>query len=274
MASRKTLLCWLALLPLIAANLFPFLVMLSTALKPASEVLSGAPSWVPSRLAWHNFAAMWRNSGFAGAILNSVYVSAVSAAIAVLVSLPAAYAVARYRFRAKGLYRDFLLITQMVPPVVLVLGLFRLAAWLGLLNSLTALLLIYASFQIAFAIWMLQSYFASIPLDLEEAAWLEGASRLRSACTIFLPMALPAIAVTTIFAFINAWNEFIVALTMLRDQSNYTLPIQIFALVAGRYQVEWEQVMAAALVATVPVAVLFAWLQRYLVVGLAGGAVK
>ena len=274
MASRKTLLCWLALLPLIALNLFPFLVMLSTALKPAAEVLSAAPSWLPSRLAWQNFPAMWRSSNFAGAILNSIYVSIVSAAIAVLVSIPAAYAMARYRFRAKGLYRDFLLITQMVPPVVLVLGLFRLAAWLGLLNSLTALLLIYASFQIAFAIWMLQSYFASIPLDLEEAAWLEGASRLRSVCTIFLPMSLPAIAVTTIFAFINAWNEFIVALTMLRDQSNYTLPIQIFSLVAGRYQVEWEQVMAAALVATVPVALLFAWLQRYLVVGLSVGAVK
>lgn len=274
MATRKALLCWLALLPLIALNLFPFLVMLSTALKPASEVLSAAPAWLPSRYAWSNFAAMWRNSGFASAFLNSVYVSAVSAFFAVLVSVPAAYAVARYRFRAKGLYRDFLLVTQMLPPVVLVLGLFRLAAWLGLLNSLTALLLIYGAFQIAFAIWMLQSYFASIPVDLEEAAWLEGASRLRSACTIFLPMSLPAIAVTTIFAFINAWNEFIVALTMLRDQSNYTLPIQIFALVAGRYQVEWEQVMAAALVATVPVALLFAWLQRYLVVGLAAGAVK
>jgi multiple sugar transport system permease protein len=272
--TRRTVLCWLALSPLIVLNLFPFAVMFATAVKPSDEVLSAATSWLPSRFAWHNFIAMWQASNFGGALLNSVYVSAVSAAAAILVSIPAAYAMSRYRFRGRGVYRDFLLITQMLPPVVLVLGLFRLAAWLHLLDSLTALLLIYAAFQIAFAVWMLRSYFNSIPVDLEEAAWLEGASRLRTIWSIFLPMSAPAIAVTAIFAFINAWNEFIVALTMLRSQGNYTLPIQIFSLVAGRYQVAWEQVMAATFVATVPVAILFAWLQRFLVGGLSLGAVK
>ncbi|HTW29247.1 MAG TPA: carbohydrate ABC transporter permease [Acetobacteraceae bacterium] len=271
---RRSLLCWLVLAPLIVVNLFPFAVMLATAVKPASEVVSAAPSWLPSRFAWGNFIAMWHAANFGTALMNSVYVSVASAAVAILISIPAAYATSRYRFRLKGIYRDFLLITQMLSPIVLVLGLFRLAAWLGLLNSLNALVIIYAAFQIAFAVWMMQSYFSSIPIDLEEAAWLEGASRVRAVWSIFLPMSVPAIAVTAIFTFINAWNEFAVALTLLRSENQYTLPIQIFSLVAGRYTVQWEQVMAATFLATVPVAIVFGWLQRYLVRGLALGAVK
>ncbi len=133
---------------------------------------------------------------------------------------------------------------------------------------------VYAAFSVAFTVWMLQSYFATIPADLEEAAWIEGASPWQALVTVFLPLAIPAMTVTAIFAFINAWNEFVIALTMLRSQDSYTLPIQIFSLVAGRYTIEWELVMAATLVATVPVAILFAWLQRYLIRGLALGAVK
>jgi multiple sugar transport system permease protein len=145
---------------------------------------------------------------------------------------------------------------------------------LGLLDTINSVVIVYAAFNIAFSVWMLQSYFATIPRDLEEAAWMEGASRLQTLRRIFLPLALPAIAVTAIFTFINAWNEFVIALTMLRQQENYTLPIQVFSLVAGRYTIEWHHVMAAAFAATLPVVVVFAWLQRYLVRGLALGAVK
>ena len=162
----------------------------------------------------------------------------------------------------------------MLSPIVLVLGLFRLAALLGLVDNLNSVVFIYAAFNIAFSVWMLQSYFATIPRDLEEAAWMEGASRWQTLIRVFLPLAVPAMTVTAIFTFINAWNEFVIALTMLRRQESYTLPIQIFSLVAGRYTVEWNYLMAAALVATLPVAVVFAWLQRYLVRGLALGAVK
>jgi multiple sugar transport system permease protein len=121
---------------------------------------------------------------------------------------------------------------------------------------------------------MLQSYFSTIPKDLEEAAWIEGASPFRTLTKVFLPLAVPAMVVTAIFTFINAWNEFIIALTMLRKQEGYTLPIQIFNQVGGRYTVEWNYVMAAAFVATIPVAIMFVWLQRYLMRGLALGAVK
>jgi multiple sugar transport system permease protein len=157
---------------------------------------------------------------------------------------------------------------------VLVIGLFRLVVAFGMIDSLSAVVFVYVAFNIAFSVWMLQSYFTTIPRDLEEAAWIEGASPFQTLTKVFLPLAVPAMVVTAIFTFINAWNEFVIALTMLRQQASYTLPIQIFSLVAGRYTVEWHYVMAAAFVATLPVAVIFAWLQRYLMRGLALGAVK
>lgn len=268
----RSVIAWLLLSPLIVVTLFPFAVMFLTAIKPRAEVLS--PTWWPSEFRWSNFADMWVATGFGRALLNSLYVSVLATVGAIVVAIPAAYAMSRFRFAGYGAMRQFLLISQMISSIVLVLGLFRLIAAWGLIESTTAVGVVYMAFNVAFNVWMLQSYFDTIPRDLEEAAWMEGAGRWLTLRKVFLPLCLPAIAVTAIFTFINAWNEFIIALTILRSQENYTLPIQVFALVAGRYTIEWHHVMAAALLATLPVAVLFAWLQRYLVRGLALGAVK
>lgn len=270
--AKRTVLAWALLSPLIVVTLFPFAVMFLTAVKPRTEVLS--PTWWPSEFRWSNFAEMWVATNFGQALLNSLYVSIIGTVGAIIVSIPAAYAMSRFRFGGHGLFRQFLLVSQMISPIVLVLGLFRLMAAWGLVESTTAIGFVYMAFNIAFTVWMLQSYFDTIPRDLEEAAWMEGASRWSTLVRIFLPLGVPAIAVTAIFTFINAWNEFVVALTLLRSQENYTLPIQVFSLVAGRYTVEWHHVMGATLLATLPVAILFMWLQRYLVRGLALGAVK
>jgi multiple sugar transport system permease protein len=190
------------------------------------------------------------------------------------VSVPFAYAMSRQGFRGKSALRQFLLVSQMLSPILLVIGLFRLAVALGAVDTLWTVTFIYAAFNIAFTVWMLQASFATIPRELEEAAWLEGASGARALWSVFLPLALPGIGVAAIFSFVNAWNEFVIGLTMLRQQESYTLPIQVFSLVAGRYTVEWHHVMAATLAATLPVAILFAWLQGTLVRGLGAGAVK
>jgi multiple sugar transport system permease protein len=276
MTSRplRSLVYWLLLSPLVLVILFPFAVMVSTAVKPRAEILRTPPSWFPSELRLQNFIDMWHAVGFGPALLNSALVSAAATALCVLVAIPAAYAGARMRFRGEGAFRQFLLITQMLSPIVLVLGIFRLMAGMGLVDQLWALVLAYAAFNLAFAIWMLQSYFRTIPVELEEAAWLDGATALQSLRLIFLPMAAPALGVTAIFVFIYCWNEFVLALTLLRSTDKYTLTIQIFSLVGGRYSVEWDHVMAATLLASVPVAVIFAALQRYLVRGLALGSVK
>src|SRR3989338_7828787 len=263
--AKRSILYWIILAPLVVVILFPFAVMFVTAVRPRDELFVYPPTWGFSEFRWENFAEMWVKTNFGGALLNSLYVSITATSAALILSIPAAYAMSRYRFAGKGLYKNFLLMTQMMSPIVLTLG---------LVNDLNSLVIPYAAFNMAFTIWMLQSYFNSIPRDLEEAASMDGASHLTSLIRIFLPLAVPAIVVTAIFTFINSWNEFVLALTMMRSSEDFTLPVQIYSQVAGRYQVEWHHVMAGTVLATVPVAILFSWLQRYLIRGMALGAVK
>ena len=270
----RSILCWVVLSPLVVVILFPFAVMFVSAVRPRDELFTYPPTWTFSAFRWSNFVEMWDKVNFGGALLNSLYVSVASTLLALALGIPAAYALSRFRFRARGLYRQFLLVTQMMSPIVLVLGLFRLMVTFGLVNNLNSLVLTYAAFNLAFTIWMLQSYFDTVPVELEEAASIDGATPFVSLFRIFLPLAVPAMVVTTTFTFINSWNEFVLALTMMRASENYTLPVMVYAQVAGRYQIEWHHVMAATLLATVPVAVLFSWLQRYLIRGMALGAVK
>ena len=277
--ARRGVVSWLALSPLLLLTLFPFAVMLTTALKPTAEVLAFPPRWLPTRLAFENLSDMWVAAGFGVALLNSVLISVVATALCLLVATPAAYAMARLPLPARGAYRQFLLITQMLSPILLVLGLFRMAAnvpWgdATLVDTRVGVIVVYAAFNIAFAVWMLSSYFRTIPPDLEEAAWIDGCGRFGGVVRVFLPVAAPALAVTGIVTFVACWNEFTVALTLLRDPSRLTLTLRVVNLVAGRYTVEWNQVMAAALLATLPVAVVFAALQRFLIGGLTLGAVK
>ncbi len=271
---KRSILYWVLLLPLIVVILFPFAVMLTTALKPFDEIFKFPPRWLPSHLEWRNFADMWSATKFGGTLLNSLLVSALTTLLALLVSAPAAYALARFNFSGRDGYQQFLLLTQMFSPIVLVIGLFRLIVKLGMVDSLFALVLIYAVFNIAFSIWMLRSYFQTLAPELEEAAWIDGANRVQSLVYIFLPLALPAITVVALFAFIFSWNEFVLALTLLRSAEKHTLTLAVFSLVGGRYTVEWNQVMAAALCATLPAAAVFIYLQRYLIRGLGLGGFR
>ena len=271
---KKSFLYWLCLSPFVITTLFPFAVMLSTAIKPRAEVLRFPPVWLPKHIRLQNFADMWHAVGFGQAMVNSALVSCTTTALCLLIAIPAAYATGRMQFRGKHMFRQFLLVTQMLSPVVLVLGIFRLMATMGLVDQLWALVLAYTAFNLAFAIWMLQAYFGAIPIELEEAARLDGASTFQRLHLILLPLALPALGVTAIFVFLYCWNEFVLALTLLRSTQKFTLTLQIFSLVGGRYSVEWDHVMAATLLASAPVAVIFASLQRYLVRGLALGATK
>jgi multiple sugar transport system permease protein len=272
--AKRTIVSWLFLSPLVIVILFPFAVMISTAIKPRAEILTFPPVWLPKHIRLQNFVDMWQAVGFGQALMNSAFVSSAATVLCLLVGIPAAYATARTRFRGKRLFRQFLLITQMLSPVVLVLGIFRLMAALGLVDQLWALVLAYAAFNLAFAIWMLQAYFSTIPKELEEAARLDGASTLQRLRLVLLPLAAPALGVTAIFVFLYCWNEFVLALTLLRSTPKFTLTLQIFSLVGGRYSIEWDHVMAATLLASAPVAIVFACLQRHLVRGLALGAVK
>ena len=269
----RTIICWLVLLPVMLTDLFPFVVTILTALKPRNELTQIPPNFLPSEFQWGNFIEVWQNTNIASSLINSLFISTVATIIALVVAAPCAYAMTRFDFKGKTAYRFFLLVTQMLSPIVLVLGLFRLMVYMGVVDSLGFLSVIYAAFNIAFCVWMLQSYFETIPKDLEESAWIDGASRFRSLLTIFLPLALPAVVIVAMFTFVNSWNEFIIAFSTLRDSSSYTIQLGIFEM-TGYYSVRWDYIMVSVIIATIPVAILFAWLQKHLVGGLTSGSVK
>ena len=270
---KQTLISWIILLPVVFVILFPFAVTLFTAIKPRNELTAIPPHFLPSQFHWENFLSVWSQTNISHAILNSLYISTLSTLIAIIVGAPTAYAMTRFDFKGKEAYRFFLLVTQMLSPIVLVLGLFRLMVAAGVVDSLSFLAVIYAAFNVAFCVWMLQSYFATIPKDLEESAWIEGAGRVRSLLTIFLPLAVPAITIVAMFTFVNAWNEFIIAFSTLRDSSSYTIQLGIIEM-TGYYSIRWDYIMVSVILASLPVAILFSWLQKHLIGGLTTGAVK
>jgi multiple sugar transport system permease protein len=272
--AQRTVACWLLLSPLLVLILLPYTVMLSTALKSAAEVFTFPPRWLPEEIDFSNFTVIWGKIDFAHALLNSLYVSIGATVVTLVTAIPAAYAMARYTLPGKGPLRLFLLLTQMTSPVVLIIGIFRMMSALRLINDHLSLILAYSGFSVAFAVWMLQSYFETIPREIEEAAYIDGASWWVSLRRIFLPLALPAIGVAAIFTFIAAWTDFILAFTLLRTPEKLTATMKLFYLVSGTYHVDWNEVMAATLVTTVPVAIVFLLLQKHIVGGLALGAVK
>ena len=270
----RTAICWLLLSPIIVIILFPFAAMLSTALKREDEVFTFQTTWLPEELYLGNFAELLFEQGFGRAIGNSLYISVGATVLSLALALPAAYALSRLTMPGKRVYSTYLLITQMISPIVLILGLFRMFAAWGMINDLNAVVIAHSAFFMAFAVWMLKSYFDTIPKEIEEAAWLDGASRFRAFWAVFLPLCVPGIAVTSIFTFVNSWNEYAMSLTMLRDTSQQTAPVQIAFLTGTLYEIDWNLIMAATLITTVPVAIIFSFIQGYLVRGLSIGGVK
>jgi multiple sugar transport system permease protein len=270
----RSALIWAMLSPIMVLALFPYLVMVSTALKPANEVFAYPPRWFPTHLDFSNFSLMWRDAGFGTALFNSLYVSVGATIVTLLVAIPAAYGMARYSLPGKRWLYLFLLMSQMISPVVLILGIFRMMALLGLVDDLEALIFANAGFGTTFAVWMLLSYFKTIPPEIEEAARMDGANWFSMIRRVFLPMAMPAVGVTAVFIFITSWTDFVLAFTLLRSDDNLTATMKLFYLVSGTYHVAWNEVMAATLVAVTPVTIVFILLQKRIVTGLSAGAVK
>jgi multiple sugar transport system permease protein len=271
---KRSLICWGLLSPIIVVILFPYATMFSTALTAKDEIFVFTKTWFPIKPTLSNFAQVWTERGFGRALANSLYISIGATLLSAIIAVPAAYAMSRMHFKGRGAYRIYLLVTQMISPIVLIIGLFRMFAYFGLINSMNALIAAQSAFFMAFAIWMTASYFDTVPKELEEAAWMDGAGKFRAFLKVFLPLCLPGIAVTALFTFINSWNEYALALTLLRDNENHTVPVAIAFLTGTLYEIEWNLIMAATFMATIPVAIIFASIQRYLIRGLSLGGVK
>jgi len=260
-------------------TLFPIFWMVSTAFKPSQEIYSLTPSLLPARPTFGNFTQVisGQASGIGTVWLffrNSLAVTLAAVLISSFLSLLASVAVARFRFRFRASFLIMLLIVQMIPGQALIIGLFREFDQLNLLQSLLGLIIVYAAQALPVSIWMLRNFVATVPRELDEAAAIDGAGPVTIFWRILLPLVAPGLVATSIFAFITAYNEFIVALTFLgQDHSAYTLPIYV-TYFFGRGGAEWGPIMAASTMYTIPVVIFFLIIRRRLVGGLVAGAVK
>lgn len=255
--------------------LAPYLQMLLTALKPTPELMKSPPSYLPSQWEWSNFADVWslKDPPVSDALWFSLYVAGMSTLLALAVGLPAAYYTARHRFRGRGAFLLLVLVTQMFAPTALLVGIYREMVSLDLTDTAEGLILVNAAFNLPFCIWILNAYFASIPRELEEAAYMDGAGRLGAMVRVTLPLALPGVVTALVYTFIGAWNEYVVALTITSSGDRTTLTKAIPGFVTA-YQEQWQYLFATSLIAIVPVVVLFVFVERYLISGLTAGGIK
>ena len=260
------------------AVLYPVLWVLKMALTP-SQAFSMDPMPFPTEVSLQNFSEVIGTKAADGSwlfgrqLLNSLFVSAVTSALGITLACTAGYAMSRWAFPGRDVGMSMFLVTQMFPGVVMAIPLYILLDEAGLLNSMLGLALVYSTTAVPFSTWNLKGYFDTIPVELEEAALMDGASRWMTFTRIILPLARPALVVTALFSFMTAWNEFILAATFMSDERAFTLPVVLQSYV-GDFGTEWGRFAAGSILVSLPVMLLFFALQRFLVEGLTAGSVK
>lgn len=253
--------------------LYPYFVMFTTAAKSNAEMYSANPTLLPQEWQWSNFVNIWSEAPILQFFINSIIVAGGATFLAILCGIPAAYALCRMRFKGKGIFMGAVIMSQMFSPVVLLVGIYRLMVDASLNNSLLGLILLNAAFNQAFAVWLLRGTFMSISPEMEQAAKIDGCGTIQALVRVLLPVAGPGIVTTLIFVFINSWNEYTLALTLIKDEmlKPITTGINVFY---GFNFIQWQSLFATSLFATIPVIVLFLCIEKNLVAGLTSGGVK
>lgn len=264
---------WLLLLLSLFLVVFPFYWMLNTSLKPSSEIFLSPPTFFSSNWSLDAYIAVLTERPFARYFFNSLVVTLGTTVLSVTLAAFAAYGFTRFFPRGATPFVVFLLFTKMLPETLLIIPYFQLMSSVGLLNSYLALILAYSSFALPFSVWMLIGFFRSIPRDIDEAATIDGASYLQTFFLVILPLARPGLVAVALFTFLLAWNSYLWALVLTTDASMHVLSVGVANMV-GEYRVEWNALMAAAVIAAVPVMVLFSFLEKHLVNAITSGAVK
>jgi multiple sugar transport system permease protein len=261
---------WLFMLFLV----FPLLWMLSTSFKVTPEIYSGGVSLIPETASLVHYRTVFNEQNILASMMNSAYVGIFSTLIAVLIALPGAYALARYSTRLNNVILGWILGSQIFPAILLLIPLYILLRMFFLTDSLVGLTLVYVVWDLPFVLWMLHGYVKTVPVEIEEAAAIDGASRTQIVFRIIAPLLLPAIGASVLFAFVSAWNEFFFALVLLKSPDLMTLQVELARFVGMEGQARTGPLAAASVLATVPSVVLFGILQRWFSSGLIAGAVK
>ena len=266
------LLLYIVVIDICVLILYPYFVMVCTALKERGEIFSGENIF-PKVAIWQNFIDIWSRAKMGRYMLNSLIVAGGSTLIAMVCGIPAAYALSRMRFKGQTAFLGLIIVSQMFAPVVLLIGIYKVLSVFHMTNSLFGLIFINAAFNQAFTVWLLRGTFMTISAEMEQAATIDGCNRLQAMFRVLLPVAAPGIVTTLIFIFINAWNEYTVALCIISDEvlKPLTVGINIFN---GYNIIEWQYLFAASLFAILPVVILFMCIEKHLVSGLTSGGVK
>ncbi|MBZ6140050.1 carbohydrate ABC transporter permease [Streptomyces olivaceus] len=265
---------YMALLAYLVFLAFPFLWLISTAFKPPRELGSLHPTWIPEHPTLDNFRQAFDEQPLLHAALNSLLAAVGAAVIAVLIATPTAYVMARYRGRFAKAATGWVVVSQAFPFVLLIIPLFLVLKNLRLINSVPGLVMVYVVWSLPFALWMLAGYVRAVPAELEEAAAVDGAGRLRILVSVTAPLLAPGIVATALFAFVTAWNEFFFALVLLKTPEKQTLPVILTHFIGAEGVADLGPLAAAAFLATLPSLLVFALIQRRITGGMLAGAVK
>ena len=253
----------------------PYTIMFFGSVKTKAQIRSVDPTYLPVEWHWENYVTMWSTpeTPLVQNLISTIVIAVAAPVLVLLVALPAAYSTARFRFPGRGVFLFLVIVTQMLQPAVLTSGLFRQFVALDLIDTWLAMILINAAFNLSFAVWIMHSFFAGIPKEIDEAAQIDGARRLVTLFRINLPLVWPGIVTAIVFTFVACWNEFAASLVILQTAGNQPLAVALTKFV-GQYETSWQYVFGVSVVAIVPVVVLFMLIERRLVGGLTAGSVK
>ena len=275
--SGRKIITVLLVVQVCAFALFPFLWMISTSFKPAEEVYTNTPAFIPDHPTAQGYVEMLTTESstfdFKKWAVNSVVIALMTMVFSMVPATLGGYGISRFRFRGRGALSYIVLTTQVLPGSLLMIPLYIIMGNLQLLDTRLGLVIAYATFSVPFCHLMIKVFLDSIPLSLEEAAKVDGAGRFRCFATVVMPLTVPGLVATGLFAFINGWNEYLFASTFMKSYENWTLPMGI-ASFQGQYTTNWGTLMAGSVLVTIPVVVLFLALQKHLVGGMTAGAVK
>lgn len=271
----KVALRMLAGLAVLLIFVLPYTIMFFGSVKTKAEIRSVNPTYFPTEWRWENYLTMWSTpeTPLVQNLISTIVISVFATLLVLLVSLPAAYYTARFRFPGRFVFLFLVIVTQMLQPAVLTSGLFRQFVTLGLADTWVAMILVNAAFNLSFAVWIMHSFFASVPREIDEAAQIDGAGKLAVLFRINLPLVWPGVVTAIVFTFVACWNEFAASLVILSTAGNQPLSVALTKFV-GQYETSWHYVFGVSIVAIVPVVVLFMLIEKRLVGGLTAGAVK
>jgi len=261
---------------LVVLFLVPYLVMLTSSFKSLAEISRTPPTYLPENWLFSNYISMWRvtETPLPSNLAATIIIASAATLLTLAVALPAAFYTAKFRFPGRMAFLFLVLMTQMLQPAVLVVGLFREFFAIGGTGQLWSMILINSAFNMSFGTWIMHSFFAGVPKEVDESARLDGASTWQTLWRINMPLVWPGVVTAVIFTFVAAWNEFAASLVILSSApSNQPLSVALFSFV-GQYQTKWQYVFGVSIVAIVPVLILFAIIENKLVAGLTAGAIK